>query len=142
LVHNESFNVGQTHENYRIREVADIVCEVVPGSRVTYAPDGGPDLRCYRVDCGKLGRVVPQFQPSWTVRDGVEELYAAYQRADLRLTDIRGPRFSRISTIQRLLADGLLDEKLRWRGVGSHPGCEFQTGVDRITGNFVASEVR
>ena len=54
LIHNQAFNVGSSEENYRIREVAQIVREVVPGSVVKYAEGGGPDLRCYRVDCGKI----------------------------------------------------------------------------------------
>ena len=38
LVHNESFNVGQTAENYRVREIAEMVAEVVPNSKVTFGP--------------------------------------------------------------------------------------------------------
>ena len=59
LVHDEAFNVGRTEENYRIREVAEIVEEVVPGSRVQYAEGGGPDVRCYRVNCDKIRRGCP-----------------------------------------------------------------------------------
>ena len=115
LVHNESFNVGQTTENFRIREVAEMVREVVPGSKVIYAPDGGPDLRCYRVDCSKIARTLPEFRPTWTVRNGVEELYKAYQRNGLTLEDLQGARYIRIATIRALLAKGNLDRSLRWR---------------------------
>src|SRR5437667_7908293 len=83
LVHNQAFNVGRTEENYRIREVAEIVRQVVPGSVVKYAEGGGPDTRCYRVDCGKIARALPEFQPQWTVQRGVEQLYAAYRRHGL-----------------------------------------------------------
>jgi nucleoside-diphosphate-sugar epimerase len=69
LVHNQAFNVGRTEENYRIREVAELVREVVPGSEVTFAEGAGPDLRCYRVDCGKLARL-PGVELRWTVRRG------------------------------------------------------------------------
>ncbi|HEX8968945.1 MAG TPA: SDR family oxidoreductase [Chloroflexota bacterium] len=115
LVHNESFNVGQTSENYRIREVADMVREVVPGSRVMYAADGGPDLRCYRVNCDKIARVLPEFRPRWTVRQGVEELYEAYRRHALTLDDLQGPRYMRIATVRKLLGSESLDRSLRWR---------------------------
>src|SRR5262249_19783395 len=81
LVHNQAFNVGQTNENYRISELATIVTETVPGSTVEYANGGGPDKRCYRVDCGKIARVLPSFQPQWTARKGAQELYEAYQAA-------------------------------------------------------------
>jgi nucleoside-diphosphate-sugar epimerase len=113
LVHNESFNVGQTSENYRIREVADMVQDVVSGSRVTYAADGGPDLRCYRVDCGKIARVLPGFQPQWTVRRGIEELYDAYRTEQLTVGDLEGSRYIRIARIRERIADGSIDAKLR-----------------------------
>ena len=58
VVRNEVFNVGNTEENYRIRELADIVVEIVPGCRIEYAADGGPDKRCYRVTCNKIERVL------------------------------------------------------------------------------------
>ena len=74
LVHDEAFNVGASAENYRIRDVAEIVEEVVPGARATFAEGGGPDKRSYRVDCSKIARVLPGFEAAWTVRRGVEEL--------------------------------------------------------------------
>jgi nucleoside-diphosphate-sugar epimerase len=117
LVHNESFNVGQTDENYRIREVAEMVREVVPGSQVTYAPDGGPDTRCYRVDCSKIARVLAGFKPAWNVRRGIEELYEAYVRTGLTLEDLQGPRYLRIATIRQLLTGHRLDQTLRFRAL-------------------------
>ncbi len=63
-VHNQTFNVGRNDENFRIRELAEIVAEVVPGCRVEYAPGGGPDLRCYRVSFDKINRLVPGFPPA------------------------------------------------------------------------------
>jgi nucleoside-diphosphate-sugar epimerase len=119
LVHNESFNVGRTTENYRIREVAELVQQVVPGSKVLYAPDGGPDLRCYRVDCGKIARVLGDFRPKWTVRDGIEELYAAFVERGLSLSDLQGVRYLRIATIRQLLSNNRLDASLRWNSAAT-----------------------
>ena len=67
LVHDEAFNVGASAENYRIREIAEIVEQAVPGARVSFAERGGPDKRSYRVDCSKLARVLPDAAPRWTV---------------------------------------------------------------------------
>jgi nucleoside-diphosphate-sugar epimerase len=115
LVHNEAFNVGATAENYRISEVAAIVEEVVPGSEVTYAEGGGPDTRCYRVSCDKIRSVIPEFEPEWTVRRGVEELFEAYQRHGLTIDDFETPRFLRIQHVKKLLDDGLIDTRLHWQ---------------------------
>jgi nucleoside-diphosphate-sugar epimerase len=115
LVHTQALNVGQTEENYRIRELAEIVRDVVPGSSIDYAKDGGPDPRCYRVDFGKIRRLLPEFKPQWTARRGAEELYAAYRRTGLALEDCEGPRFKRIDHLKHLLATGRVDATLRWR---------------------------
>jgi nucleoside-diphosphate-sugar epimerase len=114
-IHNQALNVGQTEENYRIRDLAEIVREVLPGSRVEYAEDGGPDPRCYRVDFGKIRRVLTEFKPQWNARRGAEELHDAYRAARLRLEDCEGPRFKRIDHLKRLLATGRVDETLRWK---------------------------
>lgn len=114
-VHNQALNVGRNEENYRIREVAEIVREVVPGCRIEYAPDAGPDKRTYRVNFNKITRLLPEFQPVWNVRRGAEELYAAYQEVGLKREDFEGPRFKRIDHIKQLLGSGRLGPDLRWR---------------------------
>jgi nucleoside-diphosphate-sugar epimerase len=115
LIHNETFNVGRTEENYRISEIAEIVKETVPGSRVEYAAGGGPDKRCYRVDCSKVRRVLTGFEPTWDARRGAQQLYAAYQEANLTVEDIKSGRYTRIAHIRGLIDEGRLDQSLRWR---------------------------
>src|SRR5215471_12768579 len=112
---NETFNVGRTSENYRIRELAEIVQEVVPECRVEYAQGGGPDKRCYRVNCDKILRILPNFRPQWTARQGAQELYEAYRTVGLSLEDIRRGRYIRLAQIHRLQEAGQLDSSLRWR---------------------------
>lgn len=113
-IHNQTFNVGRNDENFRIRELADIVAEVVPGCRVEYAPGGGPDLRCYRVNFDKINRLLPAFRPQWTARQGAQELYDAYRNVGLRAEDIEQGRYVRISEIRRLQQAGKLDSSLHW----------------------------
>jgi nucleoside-diphosphate-sugar epimerase len=112
-VHNEAFNVGRNEENYRVRELADMVQELVPGSKVRYAEGGGPDKRCYRVDCSKIQRHVPEFQPSKSVREGIEELVAAYRANGLSAEQFLSSRYLRIKRVLELKARGELDETLR-----------------------------
>jgi nucleoside-diphosphate-sugar epimerase len=83
LIHDEAFNVGQTGENYRIRDVAAIVQDVVPGSVISFAESAGPDLRNYKVNCDKLAKTLPAFDPQWTVRTGAEQLKAAFETIGL-----------------------------------------------------------
>ncbi len=112
-VFNEAFNVGNTTQNYRIREIADIVADVVPGCRLEYAPDAGPDTRCYRVSFEKIANALPDFKPQWDARKGAEQVYEAYKSSNLTLEEFEGPRYQRISHIKKLIADGILDDQLR-----------------------------
>jgi nucleoside-diphosphate-sugar epimerase len=114
-VHNEAFNVGRNEENYRVRELADMVREAVPGSEVCYAEGGGPDQRDYRVDCSKIRRMVPAFQPRWTVRRGIEELLDAYRKNRLTSEEFLSSRYLRIKRVIELQASGELDQELRRR---------------------------
>jgi nucleoside-diphosphate-sugar epimerase len=113
-VHNQIFNVGQTPENFRIRDLAAIVADTVPGSRVEYAPDGGPDKRCYRINCDRISRLLPNFKPQWTARQGAQELYDAYRASGLTREDVEGGRYVRLKHIRRLLEAGQLDASLHW----------------------------
>jgi nucleoside-diphosphate-sugar epimerase len=113
-IHNQAFNVGITEENYQVRDLAEIVSEIVPGCKLEYASGGGPDPRSYRVDFSKIKNHLPGFAPQWNVRRGAQELYDACRQANLKLEDFDGPRFKRITHIRKLLASGQLDSQLRW----------------------------
>ena len=115
LVMKEAFNVGQTAHNYRIRDIADIVAQVVPGCRLEIAPGATPDTRSYRVSFEKIARVLPAFRPQFDARRGAEQLYAAYRRSGLTLEQFEGPRYQRIGHIQKLIADDVLGQDLKHR---------------------------
>ena len=113
-IHNRAFNVGTTTENYQISELAEIVNEIVPGCSIEYAPNAGPDKRCYRVNCERIATELPNFKPQWTARRGVEQLYEAYRRAKIELDEFEGPKYKRIAHVKQLIDEGLLTPELRW----------------------------
>ncbi len=114
LVHNEAFNVGSTSENYQIREIAQLVHEIVPNCEIGFAPQAGPDKRNYRVNCDKIARTLHDYKPQWTTRRGIEQLYEAYRNIGLTLDDFEGPMFMRIAHIKKLIEEEALDSSLRW----------------------------
>ena len=103
-----------TSDNYRIREIAEIVKETVPNCRIEFAEDASPDTRCYRVDCSKLPRTLPSFTPQWNARKGAQELYEAFKRHGLGREQFEGPRYQRGANVKQLLSTGQLDKNLRW----------------------------
>ena len=114
-VHNKAFNVGVPGENFRIREIAEIVRDTVPGSEVSFATGASADKRNYRVDCSRIQREVPGYRPEWNVRKGAQELYEAYKATGLTLEEFEGKRYKRIDHVRMLIGNGVLDESLRHR---------------------------
>jgi len=112
-VWNEAFNVGSTEHNYRIRDIAQIVTEVVPGCRLSFASDAGPDKRSYRVDFSKLGRVLPEAVPRYDARTGAKQLYAILKSSRLTAGEFEGPRYQRIAHIRHLMNTRVLESDLR-----------------------------
>jgi nucleoside-diphosphate-sugar epimerase/SAM-dependent methyltransferase len=109
----EAFNVGRTSENYRVRELAEIVAQTVPGCRVEYASDASPDKRNYRVNCDKIARTLEHFKPQWDARKGARELYDTYRNSKLTLEEFEGSRYQRIAHLRHLIEDKEVDATLR-----------------------------
>jgi nucleoside-diphosphate-sugar epimerase len=114
-VNNQIFNVGKTEENYQIIDVAKIVNQIVPNSIVEFAKGAEPDKRSYRVDFSKINKILPTFQPTWTVKKGAEELYKAFIEYGMKMESLEGPMFRRVKHLQRLMEKGKVDSTLKWK---------------------------
>jgi nucleoside-diphosphate-sugar epimerase len=117
LVHDRAYNVGATAENYRIRELAALVHEVLPECEVEMAEGASPDPRSYRVDFGRFEAAFPEHRAEWTAREGTKELAGAYRQVGLTWEDFDGPRYTRLKRLRALLDGGELDGSLRRREV-------------------------
>jgi nucleoside-diphosphate-sugar epimerase len=116
-VHDQAFNIGRDEDVVQIRDIAETVARRfdVP---VTFAEGASADSRDYRVDFGKVTRLLPGFRPRWTVPDGIEELAADMDRYGLSVADFEGPRFVRLERINQLRGEGRLDDGLRLQSIG------------------------
>ncbi len=115
VVHNQAFNVGRPEDNVQIRDIAELVADAVPGSKVSFADGAGPDVRSYRVDFAKLNETFPELRLAWTVHSGIDELARAYSEFGLNYEDFCSSRYVRLRRIRELLEAGLLDDMLHRR---------------------------
>jgi nucleoside-diphosphate-sugar epimerase len=111
VVHDQAFNVGRDEDVVQIRTIATAVAEKT-GAPVTFAEGASPDKRDYRVDFGKIGRLLPSFQPAWTVPQGIDELVADMNTYGITTEEFEHT-FVRLEQINRLKGAGRLDEHLR-----------------------------
>lgn len=114
-VHNQVFNVGVDRENYQVKDLAEIVRDVVPNCEVEIAGNGTRDERDYRVCFKKLPRRVPDFKPKWTAYSGAKDLFEAFQRVGLEVDEVRGGcKYTRLRRLRYLMESGALDSDFRW----------------------------
>ncbi len=116
LIHNEAFNIGRNEDNYQVKDIANIVAEVVPNSHVELSEDHFPDARNYKVDASKIKNNIPDFEPVWDARKGAEEALEAYKKLGLTLEEFEGIKFQRIAHIKHLLETKMINNDLYWIG--------------------------
>ncbi|HEV2348448.1 MAG TPA: SDR family oxidoreductase [Terriglobia bacterium] len=116
VIHNQAFNIGANSENYRVRDLAEIVRQTVPNSIVEIAGNATSDPRNYRVEFSKFAKTFPEAVPKWTAKLGAKEIYDAFVRENLTLETFQSRRYIRLGQFKHLLAGGRLDETLRWKG--------------------------
>lgn len=114
-VHNQAFNTGADHLNHRVREIAELVVEAVPGAELVMKPQPGADQRTYKADFSKFARTFPDFEFLWTAREGARELYDAFRAISLVRDNFTDARFTRLKWLNRLIDTGAVDGNLRWR---------------------------
>lgn len=112
VVHDQAFNVGRDEDVVQIRDVATAVAAALDAP-VTFAEGASADKRDYRVDFGRINRLLPAYRPQWTVPAGIEQLAADMGRIGLDRADFEGPRYVRLERVNQLKAAGRLDDMLR-----------------------------
>lgn len=112
-VNGQVFNVGATSENYRIREIAEIVASEFQGCEVTVGP-AGQDNRSYRVSFDKIHARLPGFECGWTARQGAAELRALFDRIGFAQETYQYRAFTRLKQLNYLQRTGQVDEDLFW----------------------------
>jgi nucleoside-diphosphate-sugar epimerase len=113
-VHNQIFNVGSNDENYRVREIAEIVAAAFPGTSATFGPPTA-DGRSYRVSFDKIASMVPAFKCRHTAASGAAELRDIFERIQMTPEVFGFRAYTRLAQLQHLVATGQLDENFFMR---------------------------
>jgi nucleoside-diphosphate-sugar epimerase len=114
VVGGKIFNVGQNSENYRVRELAQLVADEFPGCAVTVGTSHG-DNRSYRVDFSRIARELPGFKCRYTAREGVRQLRALFERIQMSADTYRFRAFTRLRQLEYLQATRQIDAEFFWR---------------------------
>lgn len=112
-IHNQIFNVGDSEENYRIKEIALAVRDVFPDCEVTFGPSDGDD-RSYRVSFDKIQNGLPNFACRRNIHHGVAQLKRVFETIDLSANDFAFRGYTRLKQLQYLMRTQQINSKLFW----------------------------
>ena len=112
-VHNQVFNVGATDQNYRVKEIAEIVAEVFPDCQLAFGPSG-TDNRSYRVSFDKIREHLPDFRCMWDARRGAQQLYDLFTRIEMPRELFEHRAFTRLKQLEYLLRTKQIDAHFFW----------------------------
>lgn len=113
-VHGEIFNVGADGQNYRVREIADIVAQIFPGCTTSFGSNGG-DTRSYRVSFAKIRAHLPDFACRWSAEDGARQLRTIFERIDMPATRFDDRAFTRLQQLKHLIATRQINSDFFWQ---------------------------
>jgi nucleoside-diphosphate-sugar epimerase len=113
-IHNQIFNVGHSDNNYRVKEIAEIVGGVFPGCEVTFGDSGG-DNRSYRVNFDKIATQLPGFECKWNAESGAKQLKEIYEQINMSQEVFRAKPFTRIKQLLYLIETNQIDQDFFWR---------------------------
>ena len=113
-IHNQAFNVGKNDQNYTVKQIAEIVTNCLPNSKIEYSPSATTDKRTYRVDFSKIHSTLPNLKHNWTVETGVNQLIQAFTKFGMTKKEFMSSKFVRLSRLQELISNQLIDSNLHW----------------------------
>lgn len=113
-IHNQILNIGDSSQNYRVREIAEIIGKVFPGCEISFGTVGA-DNRSYRVSFAKLTRHLPEFKCEWDVEKGVRQFRALFERIGMTRDVFDHPGYTRLKQLEHLIKTGQIDQDFYWR---------------------------
>ena len=114
IVHNQIFNVGDTSNNYQVREIAEIVAEIFKGCQLSFGQNGS-DNRSYRVSFDKINKTLPGFKCEWDAVRGAQQLFDLFTQIDMTEETFLFRGFTRLKQLEYLLRTQQIDRDFFWK---------------------------
>ncbi len=107
-------NTGTHTWNYQIKDLAETVAEVIPGTEITTNPEAAPDKRSYLINFSLFASLAPDHQPKITLEKAVKELEENLVAMNFNDADFRGSHLIRLKELTAFQRSGVLNDKLEW----------------------------
>jgi len=106
------FNVGSNENNYRVKQIAELVEEFIPNSKIEYAKNANKDTRSYQVNFNKIKNDLG-FKTKWNLQEGIKNIHESFKKFGLTEDDFKDKKFHRVKYIKWLREMNILDSDLK-----------------------------
>jgi len=106
-------NTGSDQWNYKVKELAEKVQELMPEIKVSVNQNAAPDKRSYRVDFGLFKKLAPEHQPLYTLENSIKGLIDGLNSIRFNIKDFRNSKYMRLYVVNHLIEQGVIDKELK-----------------------------
>lgn len=107
-------NIGCKEWNFQVRELAEAVARVIPGTEISINKNAQPDKRSYKVDFNLYRTLAPDHQPQFDLAITIADLKSGLEAMHFRDQNFRNSSLIRLRELSALRERGLLGEQLYW----------------------------
>ena len=125
----EIYNVGSNKNNYKIIDIAKLIANIIPKTKIKHIGDnvkvntrlfkdnkvakGGNDKRNYRVSFDKIARDFDGFNKLSTLESGIKQMIVQLKKRNISINDFNNIKFHRLKQLNYLIEKGKVDTKLK-----------------------------
>jgi len=107
-------NIGSDEWNYQVKDLAEAVARMIPGTDVSINKNAQPDKRSYRVNFELFKNLAPNHQPRVNLTESILELKKGLESLAFNDGEFRNSWYMRLKVLTELQEKGLLNDKLQW----------------------------
>lgn len=107
-------NTGSDGWNYQVKDLAQAVANLIPGTSVTINENAAPDKRSYRVNFNLYYSLAPEHQPLYSLEETIQELYKGLTAMEFKDGDFRNSLLMRLKVLTSLQESNKIDKELQW----------------------------
>lgn len=107
-------NIGRNDFNYQVKDIAQVVADVLPGTEISINVNAQPDKRSYKVDFSLFSQLAPTHQPQVNLYQSATEIKEGLTRMQFADKNFRESGLIRLKVLEKHMAENRINNNLEW----------------------------
>ncbi len=107
-------NIGRDDFNYQVKDIAQVVADVIPGTGVSINVNAQPDKRSYKVDFSLYSQLAPNHQPLVNLYQSATEIKDGLTRMHFADANFRESGLIRLKVLELHMSEHRINDNLEW----------------------------